>query len=71
MFIQVFKVFVQDAVSSEAERIAHLKEALTPEIRKTSEVRYLIPAFTIMRSMNYTSEMETRKLLLRLVPRHS
>lgn len=34
MFIQMFKVFVHDAVSLDAERIAHLNEALTPEIRK-------------------------------------
>ncbi|XP_057374666.1 uncharacterized protein LOC130695542 [Daphnia carinata] len=34
MFIQMFKVFVHDAVSSDAERIAHLYDALTPTIRK-------------------------------------
>jgi hypothetical protein len=34
MFIQMFKVFVHDAVSSHAERIAHLHDALTPSIRK-------------------------------------
>ncbi|EFX68103.1 hypothetical protein DAPPUDRAFT_260618 [Daphnia pulex] len=34
MFIQMFKVFVHDAVSSDAERIAHLHDALTPSIRK-------------------------------------
>lgn len=34
MFIQMFKVFVHDAVSSDAERIAHLYDALTPAIRK-------------------------------------
>ncbi|KZS19715.1 Uncharacterized protein APZ42_013762 [Daphnia magna] len=34
MFIQMFKVFVQDTVSSDAERIAHLYDALTPTIRK-------------------------------------
>jgi len=34
MFIQMFKVFVHDAVSSDAERIAHLHDALTPAIRK-------------------------------------
>ena len=34
MFIQMFKIFVHDAVTSDAERIAHLHESLTPEIRK-------------------------------------
>ena len=34
MFIQMFKIFIHDAVSSDAERIAHLHDALTPEIRK-------------------------------------
>ncbi|KZR98670.1 Uncharacterized protein APZ42_005806, partial [Daphnia magna] len=34
MFIQMFKVFVHDTVSSDAERIAHLYDALTPAIRK-------------------------------------
>ena len=34
MFIQMFKVFIHDAVGSDAERIAHLHDALTPEIRK-------------------------------------
>ncbi|KAI9549417.1 hypothetical protein GHT06_004464 [Daphnia sinensis] len=34
MFIQMFKVFVHDPVSSDAERIAHLYDALTPAIRK-------------------------------------
>jgi hypothetical protein len=34
MFNQMFKVFVHDAVSSDAERIAHLHDALTPAIRK-------------------------------------
>jgi hypothetical protein len=34
MFIQMFKVFVHDAVSSETERIAHLQDARTPAIRK-------------------------------------
>jgi hypothetical protein len=34
MFIQMFKVFVHDAVSSDAEHIAHLHDALTPSIRK-------------------------------------
>ncbi|EFX63414.1 hypothetical protein DAPPUDRAFT_268502 [Daphnia pulex] len=37
MFIQMFKVFVHDAVSSDAERIAHLHDALTPSIRKDIE----------------------------------
>jgi hypothetical protein len=35
MFIQMFKIFIHDAVSSDAERIAHLHDALTPEIRKS------------------------------------
>ncbi|KZS03751.1 Uncharacterized protein APZ42_033447 [Daphnia magna] len=34
MFIQMFKVFVHDAMSSDAERIAYLYDALTPVIRK-------------------------------------
>ncbi len=34
MFIQMFKVFVYDAVISDAERIAHLHDALNPSIRK-------------------------------------
>ncbi|XP_057368282.1 uncharacterized protein LOC130689298 [Daphnia carinata] len=34
MFIQMFKVFVHDAVNSDAERIAHLHDALTQAIRK-------------------------------------
>jgi hypothetical protein len=35
VFIQMFKQFVHDAVTSDADRIAHLNESLTPEIRKT------------------------------------
>lgn len=34
MFIQMFKIFVDDAVSSVVECIAHLYHALTPDIRK-------------------------------------
>jgi hypothetical protein len=34
MFIQMFKIFAHDTVNSDAERIAHLHDALTPEIRK-------------------------------------
>ena len=34
LFIHMFKIFIHDAVSSDAERIAHLHDALTPEIRK-------------------------------------
>jgi hypothetical protein len=34
MFIQMLKIFVPDAVNSAAERIAHLHDALIPEIRK-------------------------------------
>lgn len=34
MFIQMLKVFVHDAGSSDAERIAHFHDALTPAIRK-------------------------------------
>ena len=33
MFIQILKIFVHDAVTS--ERIAHLHDSLTPEIRKS------------------------------------
>ena len=35
MFIQMFKVFIHDTSGSDAERMAHLHEALTPDIRKT------------------------------------
>jgi hypothetical protein len=34
MFIQMFKIIIHDAVNSYAERIAHLQDDLTPEIRK-------------------------------------
>lgn len=34
MFIQMLKVFVHDTISSDAECIAHLYDALTPAIRK-------------------------------------
>ena len=35
IFIQMFKQVMHDAVTSDAERIAHLDESLTSEIRKT------------------------------------
>lgn len=34
MFIQMFKIFIHDALNSNAERIAHLHEALTPDIQR-------------------------------------
>ncbi|KAI9562419.1 hypothetical protein GHT06_013389 [Daphnia sinensis] len=34
IFIEMFKVFVDDAVSSDAKRIAHLHDALTPALQK-------------------------------------
>ena len=39
----MLKVFIQDAVSSEAERIAHLHDALTPEISKNIKGALLNP----------------------------
>lgn len=43
MFIQMFKIFVHDAVSSDAERIAHLHDALTHKIRKNNGGDFLNP----------------------------
>lgn len=43
MAIQIFKMFLHDAVSSDAERIAHLHDSLTPEIRKNIGGAFLNP----------------------------
>jgi hypothetical protein len=60
MFIQMFKIFIHDAVSSDAERIAHLHDALTPEISKNIGGAFLNPGL-------YNGLIESQLVIMLLI----